>query len=75
MQKRILKIMKKGDKFKETENMYKYWDILLLKKQANLSLIIEKYNVNHGELNTFDYCTRLSQKENLVTPKVCKQIW
>jgi hypothetical protein len=69
MQKRILKIMKKGEKFKENENMYKYWDILPLKKHAKLALIIEKYNVDHGELKTFDYCTRLSQKENLVTPK------
>jgi hypothetical protein len=69
MQKRILKIMKKGEKFKENENMFKYWDILPIKKQAKLALIIEKYNVDHGELKTFDYCTRLSQKEKLVTPK------
>jgi hypothetical protein len=29
--------------------MYKYWDILPLKKQAKLALIIEKYIVDHNE--------------------------
>lgn len=69
MQKRILKIMKKGLKFKVSENIYKYWGILPLKKQAILSLIVEKYNEHHGKLKNFEYSTRLSQKETLVTPK------
>jgi hypothetical protein len=30
------------------------------------------YNVDHGELKSFDYCARLSQKENLVTTKYVK---
>jgi hypothetical protein len=36
-------------------------------------LIIEKYNNYHGDQKMFEYRTRLSQIENLVTPKYVKR--
>jgi hypothetical protein len=39
------------------------------KKQAKLSVILEKYNDYHGEVNEIKYETRLQQNQQLINPK------
>jgi hypothetical protein len=70
MQKRILKKMKKGEKFNYDDNVYAYWKILPVKMCAKFIFLIEKYfNESHGEVRTNHYETRSSQNEPLETPR------
>jgi Reverse transcriptase (RNA-dependent DNA polymerase) len=69
MQKRILKVMKSGEKFNENDDIFKYWNILPVEKQAKMALILEKYSDYHGELRIIKYDTRNAEQVNLKTPK------
>jgi hypothetical protein len=64
----ILKVMKQGEKFKENEDIFKYWEILSVKDQAKMSLILDKYFEYHSELKTINYNTRLAEQTQFITP-------
>jgi hypothetical protein len=67
---RILKVMKKGDKFDYVDNICVYWQLLPFQYIVKFVIIVQNYfNVTHGVLRVQNYVTRGSANKPLVTPR------
>jgi hypothetical protein len=69
-QKKVLKLMKKGDKFDSDCDLFRYWKVLPVNFQAKHAVVCENYfNDMHGELRVHDHETRLMNNDQLITPR------
>jgi hypothetical protein len=70
MHLRVLKSMKKGEKFTYKDNLYEYWQLLPFETIVKYVLITQHYfNENHSVPRLHCYLTRESSNQPLVMPR------
>ena len=69
MQTRILKKLKRGDKLNESNDLYKYWNVMPLNNMAKYCMIKENYFIDWGGTHRqHDYSTRTIITTPFVVP-------
>jgi hypothetical protein len=67
---RILKIMKRGEKFNVNDNIYDYWRLLPFEMIVKYVFITQQYfNENHDVPRMHCYLTREARNQPLVMPR------